>query len=180
MLVHLEKREHCEHSRCEGCKTADELLAAKLKRKEAADRAKDELQEKKRAKLELVDASQGEIRAEQVVLKEDECKMEHSWSQHINPVMGSLYGVVGFDKSFVKAQGMHMYDSEGNKYLDFLSGHGYLPFGHHPKGTSPPSPSQIVQASNPHWFFFSLHQSCGKQQWELWNLRNLSFQFLHC
>ena len=35
-----------------------------------------------------------------------------------------------FPRLFNKAQGEHLYDTEGNQYLDFLAGAGTLNFGH--------------------------------------------------
>ncbi|MTI84540.1 MAG: aspartate aminotransferase family protein [Firmicutes bacterium] len=41
--------------------------------------------------------------------------------------------LLDFDKNFVKAQGASVWDSDGNKYLDFLGGFGSLNVGHnHP------------------------------------------------
>ncbi len=43
-------------------------------------------------------------------------------------------GLVDFDKDFVKAQGMFVWDKDGRKYLDFWGGYGSLNMGHnHPE-----------------------------------------------
>lgn len=50
-----------------------------------------------------------------------------------NSGLVSLLGMLNFDKLFVKAEGVQVWDSEGNMYLDFLGGYGSLNTGHnHP------------------------------------------------
>ncbi len=45
----------------------------------------------------------------------------------------SMLGMLNFDKLFVKAEGVQVWDSDGNEYLDFLGGYGSLNTGHnHP------------------------------------------------
>ena len=42
--------------------------------------------------------------------------------------------ILGFNKYYVKAQGQYLYDREGERYLDLLSGYGVYAFGrNHPK-----------------------------------------------
>ncbi len=50
-----------------------------------------------------------------------------------NTAFASLLGMLNFDKLFVRAEGVKVWDSEGNEYLDFLGGYGSLNTGHnHP------------------------------------------------
>ncbi|MDD2430709.1 MAG: aspartate aminotransferase family protein [Firmicutes bacterium] len=50
-----------------------------------------------------------------------------------NTALVSLLGMLNFDKLFVKAEGVKVWDSDGNLYLDFLGGYGSLNTGHnHP------------------------------------------------
>ncbi|HAF67439.1 MAG TPA: putrescine aminotransferase [Clostridiales bacterium UBA9857] len=44
-----------------------------------------------------------------------------------------MLSAIGFDKNFVRAEGIFVYDDAGTRYLDFLGGYGSLPFGHNPK-----------------------------------------------
>ncbi len=54
--------------------------------------------------------------------------------QYGNSGLASVMGMLNFDKHFVKAEGVSVWDSDGNKYLDFLGGYGSLNLGHnHPK-----------------------------------------------
>lgn len=51
-----------------------------------------------------------------------------------NPSLAALLGLVGFDRQFVRAEGMKIWDSEGNQYLDFLGAFGAMNLGHnHPE-----------------------------------------------
>lgn len=53
---------------------------------------------------------------------------------YINPELVNLLGLIGFDKSFVRAEGTSVWDAAGNEYLDFLGGYGALNLGHnHPQ-----------------------------------------------
>ncbi len=65
-------------------------------------------------------------------------EMGDLFSRYVNPGLKTLQSVVGFDKRFVRGDGVSVYDEEGNRYLDFVGGYGCLPFGH--------SPSDILAA----------------------------------
>lgn len=56
------------------------------------------------------------------------------FSRHVNLGLKTMLSALGFDKNFVRAQGVSVFDDKGTKYLDFLGGYGSLPFGHNPKG----------------------------------------------
>lgn len=52
----------------------------------------------------------------------------------INPELVSLLGLLNFDKCFVRAQGVSIWDRDHEEYLDFLGGYGALNLGHnHPE-----------------------------------------------
>lgn len=51
---------------------------------------------------------------------------------YVNSNLVSMMSLIGFDKKFVRAQGMHVWDEEGNEYLDFLGSYGALNLGHNP------------------------------------------------
>lgn len=56
------------------------------------------------------------------------------YAEHINPTVAKLLKLVGFDASYDRAQGAHIYDRKGNRYIDLLSGYGALNLGHnHPR-----------------------------------------------
>ena len=44
--------------------------------------------------------------------------------QHVNPVFVKMLRAIGFDKGYVRGQGPYLWDAEGNKYLDLLTGWG--------------------------------------------------------
>lgn len=52
---------------------------------------------------------------------------------HINPQFAKVLKTIGFDKTYVKAQGMSLFDKNGDEYFDFLSGYGVYALGrNHP------------------------------------------------
>ncbi|HOV78553.1 MAG TPA: aspartate aminotransferase family protein [Bacillota bacterium] len=72
--------------------------------------------------------------------------------KHLNSSLVMMMGLLNFDKQFVKAEGIKVFDSDGNEYMDFLGAYGALNLGHnHPKviealGTVSAMPN-LLQAS---------------------------------
>lgn len=53
---------------------------------------------------------------------------------YLNASLVSLMSLINFTKQYVKADGIRVWDSEGEEYLDFLGGYGALNLGHnHPR-----------------------------------------------
>jgi ornithine--oxo-acid transaminase len=51
----------------------------------------------------------------------------------LNPQLPRMLHAIGFDRTYVRAEGAYLYDREGNDYLDFLSGFGVFGVGrNHP------------------------------------------------
>ncbi len=54
-------------------------------------------------------------------------------AQYGNPQLGRTLHAIGFDKTYVRAEGAYLYDEAGDEYLDMLSGFGVFALGrHHP------------------------------------------------
>lgn len=54
--------------------------------------------------------------------------------QYVNPQFVRVLRTIGFDKVYRRAEAQYLYDSEGNRYLDFLSGYGVFALGrNHPQ-----------------------------------------------
>jgi ornithine--oxo-acid transaminase len=54
--------------------------------------------------------------------------------QYLNPAFVKMLRTIGFDKGYVKGEGPYLWDAEGNKYLDLLTGWGVFALGrNHPK-----------------------------------------------
>ena len=54
--------------------------------------------------------------------------------QHINPAFVKMLKTIGFDRGYVRGEGCYLWDAEGNKYLDLLTGWGVFALGrNHPK-----------------------------------------------
>ncbi|MDW7649779.1 MAG: aspartate aminotransferase family protein [Bacillota bacterium] len=61
-------------------------------------------------------------------------QVRENFKTHMNPGLCTLMGLLDFDKLYVKAEGVHVWDMDGNRYLDFLGGYGSLNLGHnHPR-----------------------------------------------
>jgi putrescine aminotransferase len=52
--------------------------------------------------------------------------------EYVNAGLVNMMGLIGFDKRFVRAQGMSVWDEDQNEYLDFLGSYGALNLGHNP------------------------------------------------
>jgi ornithine--oxo-acid transaminase len=67
-------------------------------------------------------------------LREQEGRQYDLHERHINPVFVKMLRTIGFDKQYVRGEGSHLWDAEGNKYLDLLTGWGVFALGrNHPK-----------------------------------------------
>ena len=51
------------------------------------------------------------------------------YSRHINPQLVKVLRSTGFDRFYTRAEGAYLYDDEGRRYLDFLSGFGVFALG---------------------------------------------------
>lgn len=56
--------------------------------------------------------------------------------RHINPQLVRVLRTIGFDRQYVRGLGAYLWDDEGNRYLDLLSGWGVFALGrNHPEVT---------------------------------------------
>jgi ornithine--oxo-acid transaminase len=54
-------------------------------------------------------------------------------ARYMNPQLARMLHTIGFDKVYERADGSYLYDRDGDRYLDFLSGFGVFALGHnHP------------------------------------------------
>jgi acetylornithine/succinyldiaminopimelate/putrescine aminotransferase len=54
--------------------------------------------------------------------------------RHLSPVFVKMLRTIGFDKGYVRGQGPWLFDAEGRRYLDFLTGWGVFALGrNHPE-----------------------------------------------
>jgi ornithine--oxo-acid transaminase len=55
-------------------------------------------------------------------------------SEHLNPAFVKMLKAIGFDRGYVRGEGCYLWDAEGSKYLDLLTGWGVFALGrNHPK-----------------------------------------------
>ncbi|MHC4947196.1 MAG: aspartate aminotransferase family protein [Planctomycetota bacterium] len=53
--------------------------------------------------------------------------------EHVNPQFAKVLRTIGFDRCYVRAEGAHLRDDRGEKYLDMLAGYGVFNMGrNHP------------------------------------------------
>jgi ornithine--oxo-acid transaminase len=68
------------------------------------------------------------------LLQEHEGRNYELHAEHVNPANVRTLRTIGFDRCYVRAEGPHLWDVEGTKYLDFLSGYGVFSLGrNHPE-----------------------------------------------
>jgi len=51
------------------------------------------------------------------------------WARTINPQFARVLRTIGFDRTWVRAEGAHLWDADGNRFLDFLGGFGMFNVG---------------------------------------------------
>lgn len=55
-------------------------------------------------------------------------------TEHVNPAFVKMLRAIGFDRGYVRGEGCYLWDGDGNKYLDLLTGWGVFALGrNHPK-----------------------------------------------
>lgn len=57
---------------------------------------------------------------------------ERNYKDYVNPHLSVKLEHLKIDRTFVRAQGLYLFDTSGRKYIDFMAQYGALPFGHHP------------------------------------------------
>jgi ornithine--oxo-acid transaminase len=55
-------------------------------------------------------------------------------TRHVNPQMARVLKTIGFDRFYVRGEGSYLFDAEGARYLDFLSGFGVFALGRNHAG----------------------------------------------
>lgn len=55
------------------------------------------------------------------------------FGRHVNPPQEKLLKLADADLRFTRAEGIHLYDQDGRRYMDFTAGYGALNLGHNPK-----------------------------------------------
>jgi len=68
------------------------------------------------------------------LMKANEGRNYELHAAHVNPSNVRTLKTIGFDRCYVRAEGQYLWDVEGVKYLDLLSGYGVFSFGrNHPE-----------------------------------------------
>jgi ornithine--oxo-acid transaminase len=62
-------------------------------------------------------------------LEENRGRQYEMHTRHINPSFVKMLRTIDFDRGYVHGQGCYLWDAEGNKYLDLLTGWGVFALG---------------------------------------------------
>lgn len=67
-------------------------------------------------------------------LKQNQAQVVENHKTYLNAGLAMMMALLNFDKQFTRAEGIYVWDSEGDQYLDFLGAYGALNLGHnHPR-----------------------------------------------
>lgn len=67
-------------------------------------------------------------------LKQHEGRQYDLHDRHVNAAFVKMLRTIGFDKGYVRGEGPYLWDAQGNKYLDLLTGWGVFALGrNHPR-----------------------------------------------
>lgn len=68
------------------------------------------------------------------LLTDNSTRQHDLFAETVNPQLVKVLRTIGFDRTYVRAEGAYLYDAEGNRYLDFLAGYGVFNMGrNHPR-----------------------------------------------
>jgi ornithine--oxo-acid transaminase len=69
--------------------------------------------------------------------------------RHLNPQMGRILRTLGFDKTWVRGEGAHLVDSDGQRYLDLFGGYGVFAIGrNHPEAIAALEQTMAARTAN--------------------------------
>ncbi len=57
----------------------------------------------------------------------------NNYTRFVNPYLGEMLESIKLDQKYVRGEGCHLFDDQGNRYLDCIAAYGALPFGHNPE-----------------------------------------------
>ena len=85
---------------------------------------------------------------------EDNRQRAHDlYREHVSPMWAKMLRTIGFDRRWVRGEGPYLWDAEGRKYLDFMSGWGVFNFGRgHPAIRR--AVAETLDADLPNWAAF--------------------------
>ncbi|MCX7921247.1 MAG: aminotransferase class III-fold pyridoxal phosphate-dependent enzyme [Clostridia bacterium] len=68
------------------------------------------------------------------VMKDTKEAVWERYKNHMNPVLAAISEAGDYDRTFVKAKGINLWDTDGRMYYDFVGGYGSVNLGHnHPR-----------------------------------------------
>ena len=89
----------------------------------------------------------------QRVIDETRDRSFQLFGEYVSPKWAQMLRTIGFDRTYVRAEGPYLYDSDGNRYLDFMCNWGVFNFGrNHP--TIRKALIDVIQSDFPGWVAF--------------------------
>ncbi len=96
----------------------------------------------------------------QQIIDESRERRAELYSEHVGPKWVKMLRTIGFDRTYVRAEGPYLYDIDGNRYLDFMCNWGVFNFGrNHP--TIRKALLDILQSDFPGWVAFDTPALAG-------------------
>lgn len=96
----------------------------------------------------------------QQIIDESRERRAELYSEHVGPKWAKMLRTIGFDRTYVRAEGPYLYDIEGNRYLDFMCNWGVFNFGrNHP--TIRKALIDVLQSDFPGWVAFDTPALAG-------------------
>jgi ornithine--oxo-acid transaminase len=75
------------------------------------------------------------------------------YREHVGPMWAKMLRTIGFDRPWARGEGPYLWDADGVKYLDFMSGWGVFNFGRrHPAIRD--ALADVLEADLPNWTAF--------------------------
>jgi ornithine--oxo-acid transaminase len=69
--------------------------------------------------------------------------------RHLNPQMGRIVRTLGFDRVWVRGEGAHLIDADGDRYLDLFGGYGVFAIGrNHPEAIAAIEEAMAARTGN--------------------------------
>ncbi|MEY2716878.1 MAG: hypothetical protein RIT24_3221, partial [Planctomycetota bacterium] len=67
------------------------------------------------------------------LIEQNRDRAQRLHAEHVNPRFEAVLRTIGYDKTYIRALGAHLFDDAGNRYLDMLGGYAVCNFGrNHP------------------------------------------------
>lgn len=100
------------------------------------------------------------------ILEESRAHSFDLFEEHVSPQWSRVLRTIGFNRNYVRGENAWLFDSEGRRYLDFMSGWGVFNFG---RGYAPirDAVAAALESEHPGWVAFDAPVLASKLSAEL-------------